>query len=102
MGGNSANPLECPRRWIQDPDVVPWRGSTCHSTSQMLWDGAPGVSSQRDQPVLGHFNPWPLVIAVCGSDFPWPILLWDVRVVGVCSPLQAVSGCFHATTQMFV
>lgn len=75
-----------------------------HATaySKVPCNGAPGVSSQRDQPVLGHFNPWPLVIVVCGSDFPWPVFLRDVRVVGVSSLLQSVSGSFLSTIQMFV
>lgn len=59
------------------------------------------MSSQADQPVLGHFNLCPLLIVVCGSDFHLPISLWIMKMAGISSPFQAVSGSLYSTIQIF-
>lgn len=59
------------------------------------------MSSKADQPVLGHFNPRPLLIVVCGSAFHLPVSLRVMRMAGISSPFQSVSGSLCSTIQMF-
>lgn len=49
------------------------------------------MSAKADQPVLGHFNPCPLLIVVSGSDFPVPVSLRVMRMAGISSPFQRLA-----------